>query len=186
VRVSLALLSIHAKGAKRPPPMTIRIQPLSTADPPAIEALLDDAFGRDRHTRTAYRIREGTTPIEAMSFAAFDAGRLVGTIQCWPVAVGHAPLVLVGPVAVARDRQGAGIGRMLMSKLIETAPDAPMAMIGDPEYYGRFFGFTADATESWAVPGPVERRRLLARNAAALPRTGLLGPRTFALGEVSA
>lgn len=166
--------------------MTIRITPLSTADPHAVETLLDEAFGSDRHKRTAYRIRQGATPIDAMSFAAFDAGRLVGTIQCWPVAVGRIPVVLVGPVAVAPDRQGAGIGRMLMTKLIETAPDAPMTMIGDPEYYGRFFGFTADATGSWEVPGPVERHRLLARNAALLPRTGLLGPRAFALGEVSA
>jgi predicted N-acetyltransferase YhbS len=54
-------------------------------------------------------------------------------------------------------------------------------MIGDPEYYGRFFGFTADATGAWDVPGPVERRRLLARNADGLPRTGMLAPRAFAL-----
>jgi predicted N-acetyltransferase YhbS len=73
-----------------------------------------------------------------------------------------------------------------MERLIEVAPDTPMAMIGDPEYYGRFFGFTADATAGWDVPGPVERRRLLARNGDALPRTGALGPRTFALGEVNA
>ncbi len=166
--------------------MTIRIEPLSTADPHAIETLLDDAFGSDRHTRTAYRIRSGTAAIDALSFAAFDGERLVGTIQCWPVAVGRVAVVLVGPVAVAPDRQGAGIGRMLMTKLIDTAPDTAMTMIGDPEYYQRFFGFTADATEGWDVPGPVERHRLLARNAAALPRTGMLGPRTFALGEVSA
>jgi predicted N-acetyltransferase YhbS len=165
--------------------MTIRIAPLSDADPHAVEDLLDDAFGADRHTRTAYRIRAGMPVIDALSFAAFENHVLVGTIQSWPVAVGEAPVVLVGPVAVAPDRQRAGIGRMLMTKLIDTAPDTAMMMIGDPEYYGRFFGFTADATGGWNVPGPVERRRLLARNAEALPRTGALGPRTFALGEVN-
>jgi predicted N-acetyltransferase YhbS len=166
--------------------MTIRLAPLSSADPATIENLLDDAFGTDRHARAAYRIRAGMPVIEALSFAAFAkvSGNdvLVGTIQCWPVAVGDVPVVLVGPVAVAPAHQRSGIGRMLMTKLIETAPDTAMAMIGDPEYYGRFFGFTADATAGWDVPGPVERRRLLARNGDGLPRAGALGPRTFALG----
>ncbi len=124
--------------------------------------------------------------IDELSFAAYEGRRLVGTIQCWPVAVGNTPVVLVGPVAVVRDRQGAGLGRMLMSKLIASAPDTAMAMIGDPEYYERFFGFSAAATGDWDVPGPVDRHRLLARNVDRLPRTGMLGPRTFALGEVSA
>ncbi len=163
--------------------MTIRLAPLSDADRQAVEDLLDAAFGADRHTRTAYRIRAGMAVIDALSFAAFENDLLVGTIQCWPVAVGDAPVVLVGPVAVAPDRQRSGIGRMLMAQLIAVAPDTPMAMIGDPEYYGRFFGFTADATAGWDVPGPVERRRLLARNGYGLPRAGALGPRSFALGE---
>ena len=166
--------------------MTIQIAPLADADPHAVETLLDDAFGTDRHTRTAYRIRAGMPVIDRLSFAAFDAGMLVGTIQSWPVAVGDAPVVLIGPVAVSPDRQRSGIGRMLMNKLIETAPDTAMTMIGDPEYYGRFFGFIADATGEWDVPGPVERHRLLARNGSALPRTGALGPRTFALSKVNA
>jgi predicted N-acetyltransferase YhbS len=156
--------------------MTIRLAPLSEADPLAIERLLDAAFGADRHTRTAYRIRAGMAAIDGLSFAALDDDVLVGTIQSWPVAIGDAPVVLVGPVAVAPDRQRAGIGRMLMTRLIKTAPDTAMAMIGDPEYYGRFFGFTAAATGGWEVPGPFERHRLLARNADALPRTGVLGP----------
>jgi predicted N-acetyltransferase YhbS len=160
--------------------MPIRIAPLAEADPHAVEALLDAAFGADRHTRTAYRIRSGTTAIPALSFAAFDGDMLVGTLQSWPVFVGQAPVVLVGPVAVAPDRQQGGIGRRMMDVLLDAAPDTPMAMIGDPEYYGRFFGFTADATGGWDVPGPVERRRLLARNAGVLPRVGQVGPQAFA------
>ena len=166
--------------------MTVIITPLSDADPYAVEALLDAAFGADRHTRTAYRIRKGTTAIPALSFAAFDADTLVGTLQCWPVSVGETALTLVGPVAVAPDVQRGGIGRALMTMHIDTAPDAPMVMIGDPEYYGRFFGFTADATGGWDVPGPVERHRLLARTADGLPITGFLGPRAFALTEPKA
>ncbi len=166
--------------------MTVVLTPLSHADPDAVEALLDAAFGADRHTRTAYRIRGGMTAVPALSFAAFDGEKLIGTLQSWPVSVGDAPITLVGPVAVTPDMQRAGIGRQLMTMLIDAAPDTPMVMIGDPEYYGRFFGFTADATGGWDVPGPVERHRLLARNADGLPTSAMLGPRTFALAEPKA
>ncbi len=166
--------------------MTVIIAPLSQAHPMAVEALLDAAFGADRHQRTAYRIREGMTALPDLSFAAFDVGMLVGTLQSWPVCIAGTPLTLVGPVAVDPHVQGGGIGRTLMTALIDAAGDTPMVMIGDPEYYGRFFGFTADATRDWHVPGPVERHRLLARNAHNLPQAGMLGPRPFALAEPKA
>jgi predicted N-acetyltransferase YhbS len=166
--------------------MAVTLTPLAIADPDVVEALLDAAFGADRHMRTAYRIRAGTSAIPALSFAAFDGGKLVGTLQSWPIFISDAPVTLVGPVAVAPDVQRGGIGRALMTALVDAAGDTPMAMIGDPEYYGRFFGFTADATGGWHVPGPVERHRLLARNADDLPKTGMLGPRAFALAEPKA
>jgi predicted N-acetyltransferase YhbS len=67
-----------------------------------------------------------------------------------------------------------------MLEAAETRADGALMMIGDPEYYGRFFGFTADATGAWDLPGPFERRRLLARavNGHALPvNAGMIGPR---------
>ncbi len=156
--------------------MAVTLTPLAIADPDVVEALLDAAFGADRHMRTAYRIRAGTQAIPALSFAAFDGGKLVGTLQSWLVFICDAPITLVGPVAVAPDVQRGGIGRILMNTMMDAAGDTPMVMIGDPEYYGRFFGFTADATAGWEVPGPVERHRLLARNADGLPKVGRLGP----------
>lgn len=159
-----------------------QIAPLARADAADVEALLDAAFGADRHGRTAYRIRKGMRAIPELSFAAFDEGRLVGSLQSWPVALDQTPLVLVGPVAVAPDRQRGGLGRALMERLIAQV-DAhgadPLVLIGDPEYYGRFFGFDDRWTGDWDVPGPVERRRLLARVAPGvrLPVRGMLGPR---------
>lgn len=159
------------------------IVPLARISADDVEALLDRAFGPDRHGRTAYRLRAGTSAIPELSFAALDeAGALIGTIQCWPVRAGDSPLVMVGPVAVVPDLQRGGIGRMLMAAMIEAweAGDwPPMMMIGDPEYYGRFFGFDAAATAAWIVDGPVERRRLLARGkpGQVIPKTGEILPR---------
>ena len=161
---------------------------MSDIEPQAVEALLDAAFGTDRFGRTAYRIREGVDTVPALSFAAVEDGALIGTIQCWPVAHravdgAATPLVMVGPVAVRPDVQRGGHGRGLMAHMLETAEtqaDGALMMIGDPEYYGRFFGFTADATGAWDLPGPFERRRLLARavNGHVLPRgAGMIGPR---------
>ena len=161
---------------------------MSDITPSAVEDLLDAAFGADRFGRTAYRIRRGMDAVPALSFAAVADGALIGTIQCWPVAHHAAdgaatPLVMVGPVAVRPDVQRDGHGRALMAHMLEAAEtkaDSGLMMIGDPEYYGRFFGFTADATGAWDLPGPYEKRRLLALavNGFDLPTgAGMIGPR---------
>ena len=161
---------------------------MSDIEPQAVEHLLDLAFGPDRFGRTAYRIRQGMDAVPALSFAAVEGGALIGTIQCWPVAHhapdgGATPLVMVGPVAVRPDVQRGGHGRALMVRMLEAAEteaDSALMMIGDPEYYGRFFGFTADATGAWDLLGPYEKHRLLALavNGHDLPvAAGMIGPR---------
>lgn len=161
--------------------------PLDNVDPVLVEALLDRAFEPARKQRTAYKIREGTDWLPGLSFAAIDSEEhLVGTIQCWPVALtdpaGRAhPLIMVGPVAVLPEHQGAGFGKALMTaSLAALNPDAPLpqVMVGDPEYYGRFWGFTNAHTGGWQLPGPFDPHRLLVRcvNPAVLPEQGMLGP----------
>ena len=154
--------------------------PLSSVRADEIESLLDAAFGADRHMRTAYLLRQGISVIDHLSFAVLDGQDLVGSIQCWPVIVDAAKLILVGPVAVSPERQNQGIGHKLVhATLGATLPeDAPMVMVGDAEYYGRF-GFVADETVGWELPGPWDPQRLLLRNplGVSLPQTGMLGPR---------
>jgi predicted N-acetyltransferase YhbS len=161
--------------------------PLDNVDPALVEALLDRAFEPDRHKRTAYKVREGVDWLPALSFAAINTDEhLVGTIQCWPLALTDPegrrhPLIMVGPVAVEPAAQGLGYGKALMTaSLGALSPEAPLpqVMIGDPEYYGRFWGFANTQTTGWDLPGPFERHRLLARcdNLAVLPAKGLLGP----------
>jgi predicted N-acetyltransferase YhbS len=159
----------------------MHLTPAGAADSADIELLLDAAFEPGRHTRTAYRLREGVEPYRGLSLVAREHGRLVGSIQYWPCelwdgAVAH-PLTLLGPVAVAPDLQGTGLGKRLMRASLEVADacghDA-IVLIGDPEYYGRF-GFRAAPTAGWSVPGPVEQRRLLARlTGVSLPERGQL------------
>lgn len=164
------------------------IIPLDQVDPALIEALLDTAFEPERQKRTAYKIREGTHWLPALSYAALDDDEyLVGTIQCWPVALtdpeGRAhPMVMVGPVAVMPALQREGYGKALtlasLAAIDSSARPLPQVLIGDADYYGRFFGFSAEGTGGWTLPGPFDPARLLVRgaNPAVLPKRGALGP----------
>lgn len=169
----------------------IRLEPLASQGADAIDAVLDAAFGPDRRGRTAYAIRRGMAWLTDLSYAAINdgTGAMSGLLQSWPVALHgpggiQMPLIMVGPVAVLPARQGEGVGRLLMDRLIadvDRLGGDPLVMIGDPEYYGRFWGFSADHTGKWDVPGPVDRPRLLARctdkDYSSLPVAGMLGPR---------
>ncbi len=163
--------------------------PLSAIDPHLVEELLDTAFEPERRRRTAYRIREGTDWLPALSFAALDDDAyLVGSIQLWPVSLTGAvkdgiarahPLIMVGPVAVLPALQGEGYGKALIAaalSALDPAAPLPQVLIGDAPYYERF-GFH-QAPLGWRCPGPWDPARLLVREtvAGALPAEGVLGP----------
>lgn len=161
--------------------------PLDNVDPALVEALLDRAFEPERHQRTAYKVRGEADWLPTLSFAAVDEDQhLVGTIQCWPVALTDEagrrhPMIMVGPVAVLPEAQGRGFGKALVTAAIAAlSPQAPLplVMIGDPEYYGRFWGFSNERTAGWDLPGAFDPARLLVRseNPAVLPEKGMLGP----------
>jgi predicted N-acetyltransferase YhbS len=160
------------------------ITPATAQHAPAIESLLDSRFGPARRNRTAYRLRDGATPIADLSKVAMDGDALVGSVQCWPIALrglsgALQPLVLLGPVATASDREGQGIASALMSAVLADADAGgypPILLIGDAPFYGRF-GFTAEATGRWQMPGPVDRARLLLRGPSTdLARWGWVEP----------
>ena len=143
---------------------------------PAIEALLDERFGPARRNRTAYRLREHAGVLADFSVVAVDGDSVVGSLQCWPIRLksvsgSRLPMILLGPVAVAAQREGQGIGSLMMRAslaAIDAANSPPVLLIGDAPYYGRF-GFAAAATRHWELPGPVDHHRLLLRG----PTTGL-------------
>lgn len=155
----------------------------------AIENLLDESFGQDRHQRISYAIREGTAYIEDLSYVIFEDQHLIATISAWPIILSpirgiseqqSIKLVMVGPIAVSQSYQNLGFGRQLVNTIIEIARHenlGALMMIGDPEYYAQF-GFAAMDGCDWQLPGPYEKHRLLIHSDGAnkLPTTGILGP----------
>ncbi len=171
------------------------IRPATPADSPAIDALLDAAFGPGRHARTASRLRAGAVPIVGPSLVACVDGGLIGTVQYWPIVLTagatDVPLTLLGPIAVADSARSIGLGRRLLAASLAVADERgldPILLIGDQSYYGPF-GFDAAATAGWSLPGPVDRHRLLLRDTGARPlprtatiRTATVRAATFAPG----
>jgi predicted N-acetyltransferase YhbS len=131
-----------------------------------IEGLLDEAFGLARLAKTSYRLREREVPVEGLSQVAIEPGRgLVGCISFWRVHVGGdgPATLLLGPLAVAGDRRGVGIGRALMKDGIARARKMGFALVilvGDEPYYGRV-GFRKVPEDRLILPGPVDPDRLL-------------------------
>jgi len=143
-------------------PFAIRAERAS--DVRAREALLDAAFGEDRHARTCQRLRDGRAPAEGLAFSAVRDGKLVGTVRLWHVNAGGIPALVLGPLAVDASCRDLGIGGVLMRHaLSEAAARGHGAVIlrGDAGYYARF-GFSAGKTGELSLPGPFERERLLA------------------------
>ena len=134
-------------------------------DVAALEALLDQAFGKNRRRKSSQRLRDGRLPAEGLAFVAAEDTRIVGTARLWDIGCGNGePALLLGPVAVAADCRNRGIGTALVRHAIAAARrlgHRAIILVGDAPYYGRF-GFSADLTAPLRMPGPFERHRLLA------------------------
>jgi len=135
---------------------------------PEIDGLLDTSFGPGRFAKTAYRLREGVAPIEALSFVAEEDGSLRATIRYWPVRVGGQPCLMLGPVAVLPEHRGREIAVGLMNLTLKAAAKLghrAAILVGDEPYYARV-GFARVPKGQMTMPGPVDYARLLARDLA--------------------
>ena len=147
----------------------IDYRPEAPDDRAAIEALLDLTFGAERQLKKSYRFRRKVPPLGALCWVAHDTaqdgahrgalgeGRLVGTIRYWPIRVGPAgvPSLLLGPLGVAPERRGEGIGVTLVMRTMELARQAgvrTILLVGDLGYYARF-GFEPAAPHGYRMPG---------------------------------
>ena len=161
--------------------MNFKIVPERRQDAAPIEPLLDRAFGFDRHRKTVYRLRQGVAPVDRLRFVALaDDGGLLGSLRFWPVRIGAAHAILLGPLAVEPALQGAGIGRGLVGHGLARAKRAGARLcviVGEPAYYAPF-GFGNASAAGLILPGPVEPERfqVLEIVAGALDRvSGLIG-----------
>jgi len=144
--------------------MSVTIEAEQPEDSAAIEVLLDEAFGADRHRKQSYRFRQQVGPVEALCLLARDRGHLVGTIRQWPVTIlgdrRTAPALLLGPIGVARGRRNEKIGDRLIRESLRLADELGhqiVLLVGDLSYYGRF-GFRAAAAHGIFMPGEQPER----------------------------
>lgn len=124
-----------------------------------VEALVDAAFGPGRFGKTAERLREGSRPV--LSLVARRGRELVGTVRLWPVRVGEAQALFLGPIAVDAGTRGEGVGAALVEAAIDRSRKAgarTILLVGDLSFFGRF-GF--EIAEGVRLPGPVDPRRVL-------------------------
>ncbi len=141
-----------------------------------VEALYDLCFAPGREALSSYRLRDGVPPVEDLSLVARDGdGILAGAIRFWPVNVGDAPVLLLGPVAVHPTRQGEGLGGILVRDSLSIAEKSGwdrVMLVGDAPYYGRF-GFTR--LSDVVMPPPTNPDRVLGRALVAGAWEGVTG-----------
>lgn len=130
----------------------------------AVERLYDDVFGPARFHKASYLFREGVAPVRELSWIALEGDRLVGAIRYWPILVGETghQALLLGPLAIAQDRAGKGIGRALMFKTLDLAAQLGhdlVLLVGDVDYYKRF-GFVPATPHGFVMPGESRPDRL--------------------------
>lgn len=144
------------------PEFQIKPEPAALAG--AVERLYDDVFGPARFHKASYQFRDGVAPVKELSWIALEGDRLVGVIRYWPILVGDTghPALLLGPLAIAPDKAGKGIGRALTFKTLELAAQLGhdlVLLVGDVDYYKRF-GFVPATPHGFVMPGETRPDRL--------------------------
>ena len=127
-----------------------------------VEALFDLCFAPGRTALSSYRLREDVPSVAGLSTVARDGqGILAGAIRYWPVRIGAARSLLLGPVAVHPTHQGEGLGALLIQGTLQKAAETGwerVMLVGDAPYYSRF-GFTR--LDAVRMPPPTNPERVL-------------------------
>lgn len=143
----------------------IELKPEANGDWWEVEALLDLCFAPGREALSSYRLRDGIPPVPGLSLVARDeSGILIGAIRFWPVRVGGAEALLLGPVAVHPTHQGEGLGAVLIRDSLAAATAGGwrrVMLVGDAPYYSRF-GF--DKLADVEMPPPTNPDRVLGQD----------------------
>ncbi len=146
--------------ARRPAagPGAIVVRRERPAEHAAVEALHRAAFPTAVEARLLGELREDVGFLPHLSLVAVEGGDVVGHViatRGWVDPLGAAALGL-GPVGVRPDRQGRGIGTVLVHALLavaEAAGERLAVLLGDPAYYRRF-GFLPSTELGVEPPDP--------------------------------
>ncbi len=121
--------------------LSVEIAPERAEHARAVEALVNRAFGPGRFAKVSQRLREGNHMRADLSFTAVAAGEVVGTVRQWPVMVGGARGLFLGPIAV----EGAWRKHRIGGDLIQRCVDAGVAagepfvlLVGDLPLFGPY------------------------------------------------
>jgi putative acetyltransferase len=140
----------------------VTIRPERDGDEDAIRALNDAAFGGTVEGRIVDDLRGTDRWIEGGSLVAVDeTDRIIGHIllslgDLVDADGGVRPIWMLGPIAVAPDRQKQGVGTALMERAIGLAVERTqpvICLLGHATYYPRF-GFASARAMGIEPPRP--------------------------------
>lgn len=125
---------------------TVEIRETDAGDLPALERLYRDAFPEEDLVALVRDLLGGN--VSVLSLAAFSKGAIVGHVAFTRCTAGADAVfvALLGPLAVAPDRQRQGIGRALVATghdRLAAVGVAHVYVLGDPAYYSRL-GFVRE------------------------------------------
>ena len=148
---------------------SLDIRPMTASDLARITDLHGKVLGPGRFARTAYRVRERAAlrasspyPLSRVGWAGTD---IAAAVSMNPITIGgKSGAVLLGPLVVAPDFSGQGLGEKMVNDALDTARKQNVKLVllvGDHSYYKRF-GFEVVDAEKISMPGPVDPHRVLA------------------------
>lgn len=158
-----ARLTRARAGPKRSRLMAYALSAEKPEHGPAIELVLDRAFGPGRFAKTSERVREQGAVFEpALSRVAIDDQAVLGVCRIWRVRAG-VEFFFLGPLAVDPDAQSAGLGAALTRACVAACRAAggnAVVLVGAAAFF-QPLGFSAVPRGRITLAGAVDPARLL-------------------------
>ncbi len=160
------------------------IRPSTPADLPTLMDLYPRVFPDEDLRPVVTDLLTGSDPV--LSLVACDDNALLAHVIFSPChTAGPARGALLGPLAVAPDRQRQGLGRAIVQDGLRRLADQDMGhvlVLGDPAYYSRLgFATETQVTPPYALPdgwAPAWQSQILP-GLAPLPAGGLTLPKAW-------